>query len=468
MIIDVRPETLATIQNPELAAYAGLYEEIYANFMQQVSTAGLEVAASDAPAQSDRLARLSALGASFRSGGKSLYANRLSPACEACSTGLGSATLFISLQCPRKCFYCFNPNQEDYERYTHATRDVLTELDEMAALGLKVKHLALTGGEPLLHPAEATAFFAKARQLFPKVYTRLYTCGDLATPAVLAGLQAAGLDEIRFSIRLTDLERGHREIFSRIASAVGVIPRVMVEMPVLPGSLETMQGVLLELERLGVYAINLLELCFPFRNAEAFRQRGYQLKPRPYRVLYNYWYAGGLPVAGSEAVCLDLLAFALETGLQLGVHYCSLENKHTGQLYQQNHPAAPSPLRYFSKKDYLLKSAKVFGADIPRVLAVFRKKGITEYDWNQEYGFLEFHVRAIRALRKLDLEIGISSSVIEDRSGEACVRELKVDYTRAQDLTWPATLSRVESTEKVRGKCGREKPTGEIDTEILA
>ena len=41
-------------------------------------------------------------------------------------------------------------------------------------------------------------------------------------------------------------------------------------------------------------------------------------------------------IAGSEAVCLDLIDFALESRLNLGVHYCSLENKHSGQIYQQN------------------------------------------------------------------------------------------------------------------------------------
>lgn len=31
-----------------------------------------------------------------------------------------------------------------------------------------------------------------------------------------------------------------------------------------------------------------------------------------------------------------MLQYASEQSLKLGVHYCSLENKHTGQLYQQN------------------------------------------------------------------------------------------------------------------------------------
>lgn len=30
------------------------------------------------------------------------------------------------------------------------------------------------------------------------------------------------------------------------------------------------------------------------------------------------------------------MRFAAERGLKLGVHYCSLDNKNTGQIYQQN------------------------------------------------------------------------------------------------------------------------------------
>ena len=66
-------------------------------------------------ANADRREHLRALGATFRNDDKSIVVNRISPACEACQLGVGSATFFISLRCHRSCFYCFNPNQEDYE-----------------------------------------------------------------------------------------------------------------------------------------------------------------------------------------------------------------------------------------------------------------------------------------------------------------------------------------------------------------
>jgi hypothetical protein len=134
-------------------------------------------------------------------------------------------------------------------------------------------------------------------------------------------------------------------------------------------------------------------------------------------------------VAGSEAVCLDLVAFALEAGLKLGVHYCSLENKHTGQIYQQNSIRPIPKTMFLSQKDYFLKSAKVFGEDIAAVEQFFKKAGYKDYEVNEEYNYLEFHISQIRALKKFDIEIGLSSNVFETREGERYVRELKVDVT---------------------------------------
>ena len=138
----------------------------------------------------------------------------------------------------------------------------------------------------------------------------------------------------------------------------------MVEMPVLPGALDEMKAVLIELDRLGAFGINLLEFCFPFHNVDEYRARGYRVKARPFRVLYNLTYAGGVPVAGSEATCLDLIDFTLEAGLKLGVHYCSLENKQTSEVYRQNILGGGPKLLHFSQRDYFLKSAKVFGEDV--------------------------------------------------------------------------------------------------------
>jgi len=191
-----------------------------------------------------------------------------------------------------------------------------------------------------------------------------------------------------------------------------------------------MRALLRELDRIGIFSVNLLELCYPLINADEFNQRGFQAKARPFETLYDYWYAGGVPIARSELDCLDLVEFAIDEGLTVGVHYCSLENKFTGQNYQQNHGRKLPATTVFSNRDYMLKSAKVFGDDIPRVLEVFERAGVRDYELDAARGYLEFGVTHLRSLKKLDIEVGISTSTLEQREDGVYLRELKVDLTR--------------------------------------
>lgn len=435
MITDVSESTLPSIRNAALRAYAEQYIHIYNDFRQQVRQMSMDFAAEDNSAQIRvRIRELVKRGAVVRNDGKSVYVNRISPSCVACQTSVGSHTFFVSLKCHRDCFFCFNPNQEDYEQNRERLRDLSVELNALHEAGHRVQHLALTGGEPLLHKRETLQFFQQARGMFPGSYTRLYTCGDHLDRDTLRSLQESGMNEIRFSLRLEDTENARRHTFNQIALAREYIPNVMVEMPVLPGALTAMQAVLLELDRLDVFGINLLELCFPYHNAQEFRRRGYQIKTRPFRVLYNYWYAGGLPVAGSEETCLDLLEFALEKKLRLGVHYCSLENKHTGQIYQQNAGYHHAGTLYFSQKDYFLKSAKVFGEDVPVAQGLLDKKGDQDYSIDQEHQALVFPVNKVKLLKGVVAEVGISSSVLEERDGGWVLRELKLDVTAPESF----------------------------------
>ncbi len=435
MIREVNVETISAIRNPVFREYMQRYISIYQKFLIQVESTGIALAPEEnLQDYFDHARALGATGADVRNDSKSVVVNQLSPGCLACQTSVGSATFFISLKCHRDCFYCFNPNQENYPYFRENLVDVVAELKKLHANHTVIRQLALTGGEPLLYIPETMRFFQAARELFPKASTRLYTCGDQIDRETLQQLKDAGLDEIRFSLRMHDLEKGRQFTLERIALAKDYIPRVLVEMPVLPDTLEEMKSVLLRLDEIGIFGINLLEFCFPLNNVEEFRKRGYQVKARPFRVLYNYWYGGGLPIAGSETVCLDLIDFALKSGLKMGVHYCSLENKHTGQVYRQN-KAGPAPYPYvFSEKDYFLKSAKVFGEDIAIVEKAFRMKGFDRYDLYPERNYLEFPVRKISLLKKVDVEIAISTNIREDRDGEKVLRELRVDWTTPQSF----------------------------------
>jgi len=427
MKIEINAHTLPLIQNSAFRKYAQIYIRIYEHFLQQVVATGITMDKDLTLEQSASYQRLLLKGAIFRNNGKSIYCNWLSPACEVCRKGEASITLYLSLMCHRNCYYCFNPNQESYEYFSQNKRDCIQELKSLRKIGKKIGHIALTGGEPLLHKKETIEFFHYARETFRRAYTRLYTSGDLLDQQTLEELNRTQLNEIRFSIKLEDSLELRNEIYKQIALAKEYIPHVMVEMPIIPGTYSEMKQLLKILADIKIDGINLLEFCFPFHNVQEFRERSFMMKNPPYQVLYNYWYAGGIPVSRSELECLDLMEFALDTNLQIGIHYCSLENKHTGQVFQQNSMKNKFNLTYFSTQDFFLKTAKVFGDDIPTVLRLFKKKRLSRYQLNKEHEFLEFPVQEIYALKNLDLEVAISSNIIETREDECYLRELRIE-----------------------------------------
>lgn len=384
----------------DMREYVAAFDQVRTDFEHDVAAFGLPFERRESSPRSRRNEIAARTGCHCENCSASLWRRWISPACLACRTGEHTETFFVSLACNRDCYFCFNPNQVDYEYHRAHRRDIASELESQHAAGARLDYLAVTGGEPLLFKDEVLAFLKKARKLYPHAHTRLYTNGDLLNEATAHQLAKAGLHEIRFSVKPEDVTQAAvdrsatsrpedpgnqthepQNVLDTIAMAVGIIPDVMVEMPVIPGSLEEMEGLLLRLDELGVCGINLLEFCFPLANAEAFRERGFELRKNPYAILYNYWYAGGLPIAGSEGECLALLEFAEERDLALGVHYCSLDNKNTGQVYQQNKgflldPAfrEARPWLDMDKRDHFLKCVKAFGADAQAVADALRDR----------------------------------------------------------------------------------------------
>ncbi|RSK54652.1 radical SAM protein [Bacillus canaveralius] len=430
MLRKITKDNLGTVKNKSFLKYAQIYTNIETETIKAIESFGLPLQQREFNKdRGKKLTQLRAAGAILRNNDKSIATGRISSACEACQTGEGSYTSFISLKCHRNCYFCFNPNQEDYTFYTDRQKDINKELLELLENGVELKHLALTGGEPLLFKEEAIAFFELANEKTPQTYTRLYTAGDLLDVGTFERLKQANLSEIRFSIKMEDSVQKRKHILGKIAMAKEYIPYVLVEMPVIPGTLEEMKTLILQLEEIGIYGINLLEFCFPLGNAQAFKDRGFILKNPPYEVYYNYWYAGGLAVAESEEMCLELLEFSLKEKLNLSVHYCSLENKHTGQIYQQNFDHKPLDESYlFSNQDYFLKTAKVFGKDKRKVLPALAQRKIFHIE-NSEHDFVQFPIEAIERVGKINIEIAISSNVVEHVDGEAVIREVSVEWT---------------------------------------
>lgn len=428
MLCEITELTIQQQTNAALRKYAQQYLAIEANTIAAIEALGLPFHKEPDAQQKKQhyLQQLHDKGAQFSNTDKSIFINWRSSACQACETGLNSMTTFISLKCHRDCFFCFNPNQEHYEYYCAQQRDATTEFEQLPSeQRASLTHIALTGGEPLLFKQQSIQFFQKVQDLAPHIHTRLYTASDAFSQQTAERLCEAGLQEIRFSIKTDDSPEKLEKQLQKISIARQYLPTVMVEMPVLPDTLATMKDLLLRLGAIGIDGINLLEFCFPFNNVEIFQQRGYTLKYPPYEVYYNYWYAGGLAIHGSGLSCLELLLFALDNNLKMGVHYCSLENKFTGQLYQQN-IGFTHPLYEFSPRDYFLKTAKVFYSDRVAAESLLKEKQIP-YETSLEHGYLQIHPEHIPLFAQTDAQICLSFNVIELASAhERLIKEVKL------------------------------------------
>ncbi len=390
-------------------------------------------------------------GCIFRNDGKSIVAGALSPACERCRTGLRSVSSFLSLSCPRSCWFCFNENQHDFGRYRNSLKDWRNELDAYAKSMGKLDYVALTGGEPLLYPEETLAFIRRAKELNQKAHVRLYTSGWRLDSTLATKLADAGLDEIRFSVKLPgEAEECGRcdepleAQLSRIESAIGSIPCVMVEMPVIPGTQSLMRSLLSRLDCMGAYGINLLELCFPLHNAHAYARRGLVVKRDPYRIAYQYGYAGALPIAQSEEEALDLMKWALDEGLSLGMHYCSLENKNTAQLFEQNHGGSVSiPPYRFSDADFFYKTVRAFGDDARRAARELDRAG-EAYECDEACSMAAFDPALLGLMKPLiadgkDCTLFLSSATIEPTDGGERFREVGLHVIEPQDIAGVAS-----------------------------
>ena len=431
MITPITREVLPRINNGAFCRYATRSVEDGEAFLRQVEGFGLEREGRPGNAP-ELVAELEDLGVFGENGGTSFHVGWISPACLACRTGQHTETFLTSTQCPRKCFFCFNPNQEGYEYFLTHHNDIAAQLIARFREGARFKFLGITGGEPLLHYDRVLEFLDAASIVAPEAYSRLYTSGAGLSTARALELAAAGLNEVRFSIKAEDTPQARERVLETISGCVGLFDAVMVEMPVAPDQGPFMEGLLRQLDMMGVDGINLLELCFPFHNAAEFARRGYRIKHLPYRIPYDWWYAGGLPIAGSEEVCLQLVAFAAREGLDLGVHYCSLENKLTGQVYSQNIGAATAfSTHAMSPRDHFLKSAKVFGDDCTKVEAALRRLGEDALRRDRDHRSLEFPLMRVPELAGEfpQLEVAITSCVAEELDGETVLRELAVAYT---------------------------------------
>lgn len=183
----------------------------------------------------------------------------LSPGCVACKTG-GWLCAFIGTRCNATCPHCPNYTVNKGNDIATATgMDGVVDIDSMLVQLEQpyYKGVGISGGEPLMYMDQLVDWVVKIKAKFPHLYVWNYTNGLLATETNLRRLAEAGLDEIRFDLAAYDYSQ---EIQDNMKTAVGIIPSVGVEIPVILEQYNDLIKAVDFADSVGVKYINLHDL----------------------------------------------------------------------------------------------------------------------------------------------------------------------------------------------------------------
>ena len=305
----------------------------------------------------------------------------LSPGCQTCAAGTWSC-LFINRVCNAPCFYCPIDKRIHGDEPPTASglifEDPQEYCDYIARFGFR--GVGMSGGEPLLALPKVLAFLKALRDRFgEELYIWLYSNGILADEKKLGALADAGLDEIRFDISAHDYSTRAIEL------AVPLLPRVTVEIPMIPEDEDRLRELLPELELLGVAHLHLHQLTANEAVYSRFQDRNYTFLHHP-----------EFAVHGSEAASLRIIAHASQHHPNLPVQFCSRPYKkqvqgngrrfraletatpewlghdtstETGLLRRVSHPGEPNA-PFKSDPDVVLSDDVELEAPLPEKLPV--------------------------------------------------------------------------------------------------
>lgn len=242
------------------------------------------------------------------------FYKQISNGCKLCGAGFWSC-LFITGRCNANCFYCpTSQNHDDLPSTQGLNFESAAAYAEYVNY-FKFKGVAFSGGEPFLVYDRVIEFIKKLRKkCSPDLYIWLYTNGKLVDEIKLKKLASLGLNEIRFDIGATNFT------LDKVKMAKGIIENVTIEIPAIPEELERMKKLLPEMIKAGVSNLNLHQLRLTKYNAPKLLKRDYT------------YVADERPIVlESEIMALELIKYAKDSDLEIGINYCSFNFKHRFQ-----------------------------------------------------------------------------------------------------------------------------------------
>jgi pyruvate formate-lyase activating enzyme-like uncharacterized protein len=242
------------------------------------------------------------------------YYKQISNGCKLCGLGQWSC-LFITGKCNASCFYCPTSQQED-----HLPTTQNLSFADPAAFAEYINHfrfkgVSFSGGEPLLQFDRTLNYLKQVRRKCnPDTYIWMYTNGILAETQKFRKLAAAGINEVRFDIGATAFR------LDKIAAAKGIVPVITIEIPAVPEELERLKKLLPEMVKAGVSNLNLHQLRLTQHNVKQLSKHN-----------YTYIHAEQPVVLESELAALELIAYAHDHSIDIGINYCSFHFKNRFQ-----------------------------------------------------------------------------------------------------------------------------------------
>ncbi len=252
--------------------------------------------------------------AGWKFSGTKLFLHDISPGCTLCGKGDWSC-LFINGICNAHCFYC--PSTQNEKGLPGTSTLEFSSARDYAdyVRAFNIQGVSFSGGEPFITFDQVLLFLKTLRSRITRpLYIWMYTNGLLVTEDKLKALRDHGLDEIRF-----DVSANHYRL-EALKKALGVIPRVTVEIPAIPEDLEILKQGMKELCAEGVNHLNLHQIrCTPY-NKDRLMQRG-----------YTFLHGPRVTVLETELAALQLILYALNQNIALPINYCSFTYRHQFQ-----------------------------------------------------------------------------------------------------------------------------------------
>ncbi|MBN2066516.1 MAG: radical SAM protein [Candidatus Thermoplasmatota archaeon] len=257
---------------------------------------------------------------------ESIYLAPLSPACKMCAQG-AKLVVLITGQCPASCFYCplsFEKGGTDriFADEWELDHENDTEKLIQEATYIDAKGAGITGGDPLIVWQRTCKYISLLKDAFgSSFHIHLYTSG-LQNAEHIDDLVDAGLDEIRFHPTPSHWSNmQNSSLCSVIEHTASLAVDTALEIPILPEKKQEILALIQWGNQQELQWINMNELEFSERNAEALTAKHCTVKDDI-----------SAAVKGSQECAYDILERVANKDLDIGVHYCSSSFKDGVQL----------------------------------------------------------------------------------------------------------------------------------------